>query len=394
MPHLGKTLSTPYANSMSAGAYLGLAGSGVFCNVPFSINAFSYEPMGAGYDCPVEALPHNWEAWNPKWFSPICRPWFQNQRDHAWHNTLSDLYTFANSDFFGLTPCAPILKQRDEDNANDTDFYGAICMDMNPSGPLSDYFAFKESDKATYLLFNNDDAFDTITNVEESQFKSFIESVVGSRLSESEKFDRAKVTELDAWAKRARLYDNKHVTWGLVKFELSNESDEDGKDMSFLYTVSNVIQDYRKFELNNDYENTKYESDSVLERFAVVGQKLMKLAFFVDATRIQQKISQLDNTLVKEVFYQVLMVIFLANTGFVILGILRARRIAMKMTSQIIHLYETLYQIAENKKQNNDFKLNYKPSCEEINELHLTFNRVATIIKVASSGISQQVTEE
>ena len=87
-------------------------------------------------------------------------------------------------------------------------------MDMNPSGPLSDYFAFKESDKATYLLFNNDEAFDTIVDVKDSKFKSFIESVVGSRLKKNENFDHVKVNELDAWAKRARLYDNKHVTWG------------------------------------------------------------------------------------------------------------------------------------------------------------------------------------
>ena len=88
------------------------------------------------------------------------------------------------------------------------------------------------------------------------------------------------------------------------------------------------------------------------------------------------------------------MVVFLATTGFVILGILRAKRIANKTTSQIIHLYETLYQIADDTKRKGAVELSYKPSCKEINELHLTFNRVARTINLASSSITQQVTEE
>ena len=72
----------------------------------------------------------------------------------------------------------------------------------------------------------------------------------------------------------------------------------------------------------------------------------MKLAFFVDGERYARKIVALTDTLFKNVFYTVLIVILLATLLIVVVGVLRAKRIANKMTAQIIHLYETLYQIA------------------------------------------------
>ena len=72
----------------------------------------------------------------------------------------------------------------------------------------------------------------------------------------------------------------------------------------------------------------------------------MKLAFFVDGERYARKIINLKDSLANNVFYTVLIVILLATVLFVVLGVLRAKRIANKMTAQIIHLYETLYQIA------------------------------------------------
>ena len=71
----------------------------------------------------------------------------------------------------------------------------------------------------------------------------------------------------------------------------------------------------------------------------------MKLAFFVDGERYAQKIIALTHSIEKNVFYSVLIVILCATVLIVVIGILRARRIAFKMTAQIIHLYETLYQI-------------------------------------------------
>ena len=42
-------------------------------------------------------------------------------------------------------------------------------MDISPSGPLNEYFPFKEDEEATYMLFNSDEAFDSITEIEDSQ---------------------------------------------------------------------------------------------------------------------------------------------------------------------------------------------------------------------------------
>ena len=73
-----------------------------------------------------------------------------------------------------MTPCAPILKQRTESDPVDPEFYGALCMDINPSGPLNAYFPFEEGEEATYMLFNSDEAFDSITDIEDSQLAEYI----------------------------------------------------------------------------------------------------------------------------------------------------------------------------------------------------------------------------
>ena len=119
----------------------------------------------------------------------------------------------------------------------------------------------------------------------------------------------------------------------------------------------------------------------------------MKLAFFVDGERYARKIIALSQSLENNVFYEVLIVILCATVLLVVIGILRARRIAFKMTAQIIHLYETLYQIAEAKKE-GAVELSFRETSKELNELHLTFNRVARTINLATESLQAQVTDE
>ena len=69
----------------------------------------------------------------------------------------------------------------------------------------------------------------------------------------------------------------------------------------------------------------------------------MKIAFFIDGSRIAEKVINLNDKLVNNVFYEVLIVILLATTLIIVLSILRAKSISFKMTSGIIRLYETLY---------------------------------------------------
>ena len=66
------------------------------------------------------------------------------------------------------------------------------------------------------------------------------------------------------------------------------------------------------------------------------------------------------------------------------------------MTDNIVHLYETLYQISSDRKEKKGaVELSYKETSKELNELHLTFNRVARTINLASKSMkTTKLTEE
>lgn len=117
--------------------------------------------------------------------------------------------------------------QKTETSASPADFYGALCLDIDPSGPLNDYFVIKNDKYATYMMFNSDEKYDTITDLEvtdlkDSEFKIFSEKIVGNRVKMAGDWDTVKVESLLAWSKRARLYDNEHLIWGVVDFTLSS----------------------------------------------------------------------------------------------------------------------------------------------------------------------------
>lgn len=98
--------------------------------------------------------------------------------------------------------------------------------------------------------------------------------------------------------------------------------------------------------------------------------------------------------LVKDVFYQVSMVILLASVLMIIIGVMRVKRLAIKMTAQIIHLYETLYQIASDRTRKGAVELSFKHTSKELNELHLTFNKVARTINLASLTMKDTIEDE
>ena len=167
-----------------------------------------------------------------------------------------------------MTNCAPILKQRSEESATPADFYGTVCLDIDPSGPLNEFFVTKKRkddvseegdqeyqlDYATYLVFNNDEAFDSITDVENSEFKSFVKNIVGRRIEKEGDWLDIQIDRLQAWAKRARIYDNKHVTWGNVDFKLENSEQDRFVDLKLFYVVENTFVDFRDFQLELELE--------------------------------------------------------------------------------------------------------------------------------------------
>ena len=66
------------------------------------------------------------------------------------------------------------------------------------------------------------------------------------------------------------------------------------------------------------------------------------------------------------------------------------------MTANIISLYETLseIQVERKGKHKGAVELSYKETSRELNELHLTFNRVARTINLASQSMKERLTEE
>ena len=97
-----------------------------------------------------------------------------------------------------------------------------------------------------------------------------------------------------------------------------------------------------------------------------------------------------QDKLIKDVYYPVIVVLLLASSLLIILGVFRANGLAKKMTHNIIFLYETLYEISSEQKggKKGAVELSYKDTSKELNELHLTFNRVVRTINLASQSIS------
>jgi len=59
------------------------------------------------------------------------------------------------------------------------------------------------------------------------------------------------------------------------------------------------------------------------------------------------------------------------------------------MTKQIIYLYETLEEVTAKRERGKQFQLTYHKSSQELNELHLTFNQVASTLGQAAASSAQ-----
>ena len=166
------------------------------------------------------------------------------------------------------------------------------------------------------------------------------------------------------------------------------------KTMTMLFAVNDVVVNYKEV-MRTDIDDRGYSDADSVNSESIVGEKKMKLAFFIDGEKILDAIHDTNMGLFKSVFYEVLMVVLLCTLILVILGVMRVKRLAYKMTAQIIHLYETLYQIAQDRKDKQAaVELSFKRTSKELNELHLTFNRVCRTINLASQSMSDIVTEE
>ena len=274
-------------------------------------------------------------------------------------------------------------------------------MDIDPSGALDEYFPFDEEERATYLIFNPDQAFDTITDVKDSIFVDLVRQVISVLVSESNTELVDNYVDVYAEDKRARMYDNGYITWGRTDFQTENSANEIN-DQKYRFIVAKVVQNFRKFELYKPEEivvknNDANDEEEWLKRDEdrIVDKKVMKLAFFIEGEELTNRIVDLLDKLIKDVFFEVSMIVILATTILIIFGVMRVKRLAVKMTAQIIHLYEMLYQIAtDSKRSQGAVVLSYKDTSKELNMLNLTFNRVARTINLATESMSKHQTEE
>lgn len=203
-PLIGKSMTSIFVGNFASFSYLGLAQSGIFCSAPVQVSKFHYSPQNnVDYSCPVEDLTHDYPNWHRKWYSPLCRPWYKEAKRQKSHNTLSDLYIQASADYFGITPCAPILRQPDLEleleagsTIEDEDFYGAVCYDIDPSGSLKEYFEIDADNQPTHLLFNSDENFESMSRIIDSQFVNFAEQTIGAKIVKSKKLQSATIESI------------------------------------------------------------------------------------------------------------------------------------------------------------------------------------------------------
>ena len=72
-------------------------------------------------------LPFDYNNWNEKWYSPVCRGWFQESMSAGNRGIISDPYMMASqTNFYGITPCMPLLEGTDIEPR----FKGALCQDI------------------------------------------------------------------------------------------------------------------------------------------------------------------------------------------------------------------------------------------------------------------------
>ena len=88
-------LGVSYTKLSEPGSFIGMADSAVFCSHPIKYFDFYTSIMtDKDYNCPKEELPITPPNWNEKWYSPVCRDWFKEQKATPNHGTLSDIYTY------------------------------------------------------------------------------------------------------------------------------------------------------------------------------------------------------------------------------------------------------------------------------------------------------------
>lgn len=124
-----------------------------------------------------------------------------------------------------MTPCAPINKQRIGADWSESEFAGAICYDIDPSGPLDEYFVFDASDFPFQMLFQSDEIFESRENLEQSAFKEYAEQIIGGQIKQVKQVSKVLVQSIKIIEKNAVLYNQQGFTLGQIEFTLLDAED-------------------------------------------------------------------------------------------------------------------------------------------------------------------------
>ena len=132
--------------------------------------------------------------------------------------------------------------------------------------------------------------------------------------------------------------------------------------------------------------NVQSENSSIeISKGKIAGeQRHFDIAFFQESSELLQSFKETKQGLVSDIFTYLVWIISAISFGCLVLIILRMRILSKKMTRQIIHFYETLEDILA---YDARVDLSFKPSCAELNELQLTFNKIAKTINITTKTI-------
>ena len=84
-----------YVNPLDDGIFTGLADSAMYCAHPIYFRSHSIYARTGSYECPISMMPFDYKDWNPKWYNPLCRGWYQDAAKAEDSGIVSDPYLMA-----------------------------------------------------------------------------------------------------------------------------------------------------------------------------------------------------------------------------------------------------------------------------------------------------------
>ena len=195
---------------------------------------------------------------------------------------MTEVYQFPSGDEqYGLSHCQPILDGREASG-----FQGALCMDLDPIAPVSNYFAVPLTQKSRTLLFNPDEVFDKasyefyflgidwvndrLRGLDGSQFQKLMEVLVDQTFDVNEYGFRMQVKSLAIEADQALLFgdEDDYVTWGEMELESRRKDNSTEKFIQYFenFIAQNDTESQQQFEkfLQDDWPTLEKDQGTVL----------------------------------------------------------------------------------------------------------------------------------